>query len=688
MSILKFLPEIESDRSKLSIIGLSLLIFAIVIRVIFLWISLVNLPVTSDEASSVLLAKMIFRGEFPLLFLGQPYQFPIESYLMSPFVEWMPRTPFGARYQAVILGIASLWGFFIIARSAFPQGSRWPVLLLICFPSAYFLIYQVAYAPPQYSISLTLAWVSIFAVIRSRQSSRSWLFLVIAGFSCGLAISNHLLIITISAGVFALVLFSGSVRKSLQGTMVFSLCCLLGALPYILAIWLVPGAYKNLPVSMELADTLSRIFVPALSQTLPGAMGVNPILFPDLAGHIAWPSSLRTIFAFFYGSLLVILIVQRLMVFLARVLSRQWPRLELVDLALITSLLTLWVFASHLTSSSAYRYVLPAVWCFPFLVGHAFQSFTGRFRTSVGIATVLLALFNIGVSINVISEWSDSEQLERYALTPGIEELIDTMHERNITHCYASFWLAYRITFETDEEITCSLPYNQRFPLWPIPYKQQVDDQPDAAYVLTQSFRPRLPAKIFEKHLKSHKMTAEKTKVGPFYIFQNFQFPTYVVDQEFILDKDHFSMETNGGNAPNLEKLTDRDFSTTWISNEQQVKGQWVSLTFDTVKHVNGITVFHLQGTANKPKTLMIEGYRTIDGVGSWQPLAGPLEPISERLRFVNNHPVYSGWLSQQIRFDPVNVGAIRVAIVEPDKERRWGLTEIEVSTLRDDQQL
>ena len=103
---------------------LCLFITAIFLRLVFLWISLTNLPVTSDEASSVLLAKMISRGEFPLLFLGQPYQFPIESYLMAPLVEWMPRSPFGARYQMIILGLLAVWGFILIARTAFSKGVR------------------------------------------------------------------------------------------------------------------------------------------------------------------------------------------------------------------------------------------------------------------------------------------------------------------------------------------------------------------------------------------------------------------------------------------------------------------------------------------------------------------------------------------------------------------------------------
>lgn len=686
MSISNFLFKIESDRSKLTVIGLSLVVAALLIRLIFSWISLANLPVTSDEASSVLLAKMILRGELPLLFVGQPYQFPIESYLMAPFVEWMPRTAFGARYQTLILGLTAFLGFFMIARTAFSTGSRWPALLLICFPSAYFLMYQAAYAPPQYSMSLTLAWVSIFAVLRSRQSARPYLFLMTAGFCCGLAVSNHLLTITISAGVFALVLCSGSVRQSLRGAAVFALCCLVGTLPYILALWLVPGAYGNLPISMEIVDALRRMIAPALTMTLPGAMGVNPFLFPDFGGHINWPASLRSVFAVFYVTLLLALIVQRIKVFSLTISGRRWPRLELVDLALIASLLTIWVFASHRTGPNAYRYMLPAVWCFPFLVGHAFQSFTGWHRTAAGTAAVCLALFNIGVSIQVISEWSDSKQLQNFTGTPAIDELIDTLNERNITHCYASFWLAYRITFETDEKVVCSLPFNERFPLWPIPYKQQVDNQTDAVYILTNNFRPRLSAAIFEQHLAASGITAEKTRLNPFLIYQNFKIPTYLPSREYVLGMKNISIQTNGGNSPALARLADKDFSTAWLGSEYQANGQWVALTFDSKKTINGITIFHPQRKSRRPESFKIDGYKTVDGLGAWHQLAGPVNVKTERLRFVNNHPVYRG-LSQQLRFDPVEVEALRIIVDEPNKESKWGLTEIEVSTLNDHQQ-
>lgn len=682
MSLSRFSPKYEADWSKLGLIGLILIVTALALRLLFLYTSLTNLPVTSDEASSVLLAKMIARGELPLLFIGQPYQFPIESYLMAPFVEWMPRSPLGARYQGLILSTIAFGGFLLIIRTAFLDGARWPALLLICFPSAYFLIYQAAYAPPQYSISLTLAWVSIFAVLRSRQSSRASIYLAVAGLSCGLAVSNHLLTITISAGVFALVLCSGSFRKSFWGSVLFTVCCLIGALPYILAILFVPGAYHNLPISMKLVDAMTRMIVPGLSITLPGAMGVNPIVFPDLGGYLDWSSSLPSLFAILYGILFISLSIQRIIIFSTDLLSRKWPRFELVDLALISSLLTLWVFASHLTSSSFYRYMLPAVWCFPFLVGHAFTSFTGRFRTFVGAAAICLALFNIGVTLHLIREWSDHEKLAIYSQTPQIKELIDTLQEKEITHCYATFWLAYRITFETDEEIICSLPYNQRFPLWPIPYQELVERQPGAVYVLSQRFRPRLPARVFEKHLKSHGIAAEKTKVDPFFIYHDFSFPSYLHDQEIILDNENYSLASDAGNSSELANLTDGDLKTAWLGSQKQVGGQSITLTFATKQTVNGVTVFHLPGISATPESYRISGYRTIDGIGTWYPLSSTVNAQWEKLKFINNHPVYTGF-SHQMRFEPTEVEAVRIEIVEPNEQSAWGLTEIEVSALQ-----
>jgi len=87
------------------------LLAAILLRVLFMYTSLYHLPVTTDEAMNVLAAKQIWGGAWLILLPGVPYLFPLESYLLSPLVDWMPRNTVGIRYLPFILGSISVIGY-------------------------------------------------------------------------------------------------------------------------------------------------------------------------------------------------------------------------------------------------------------------------------------------------------------------------------------------------------------------------------------------------------------------------------------------------------------------------------------------------------------------------------------------------------------------------------------------------
>jgi len=73
-------------------------------------VSLGHMPATSDESNAALMAKEIAAGQRPLLIFGQPYQFPLDSYLQAPLVRLMPRNAWGARYLGIALGFAATAG--------------------------------------------------------------------------------------------------------------------------------------------------------------------------------------------------------------------------------------------------------------------------------------------------------------------------------------------------------------------------------------------------------------------------------------------------------------------------------------------------------------------------------------------------------------------------------------------------
>jgi hypothetical protein len=376
--------NIYSEIQVISMAGYSLkfiglLAVALLIRFVFTGLSLAHLPATSDEAIIPLMAKMITRGDFPLLFLGQPLLFSVESYLMAPLIEWLPRNAFGARYQMLLQGLLSLYGFLLISREAYPPGKRWPAVVLILFPSAYFLMLTSGYSPPHYPMMITLTWVSVLLLIRWRQN-RKIFFLAMIGVVSGLSFSNHMISITISAGIFLLVLFDGSAEHKGANIFMFIAGFLVGIVPYCLAIWTIPGAYGELHTPRTISKIIFAIRTSLWTDSVPRAMGINPIFFPDMGGeYLNWWPAFQQIFSIGYLTLLFFVATERGYTIYKAVAGRHVPKLELVDLALVTSMANIGIFVTLESWPTEYRYLLPAVIFFPFLMAHLFFSYLQRF---------------------------------------------------------------------------------------------------------------------------------------------------------------------------------------------------------------------------------------------------------------------------------------------------------------------
>ena len=225
-----------------------LLIFvliAIAIRLSLSYLSINNLPPSSDEAIAQLLAESIAKGEqYPLLFTGQPYQFPIEAYVMSLFVDFFDKNALAARLPLIIIAIVTLVLLCLAAVNAIDDGNHWPALLLILIPSAYWLLHQSAYFVPQYTASAFLSAIMFFLAIKVNQNTNyATLLSLILGIAAGLGISNHLLTISVVIGALLMIAFSGSFNRSVFRVGIFSVGLIIGLIPYLLAISTIDGAY-------------------------------------------------------------------------------------------------------------------------------------------------------------------------------------------------------------------------------------------------------------------------------------------------------------------------------------------------------------------------------------------------------------------------------------------------------------
>jgi hypothetical protein len=149
----------------------AILLMALLWRAIFFGASSLLINVSGDESIMGLQAIGITQpadselfqtkqqprglfGRFPLLFMAQPYLFPLESYLSAPFIRWLPRTAFGLRLTPAILGGAAAL-FMLLLMAGWHKRDRgvangWflAVMLSAAFPGAYVLTLQSVYMLP------------------------------------------------------------------------------------------------------------------------------------------------------------------------------------------------------------------------------------------------------------------------------------------------------------------------------------------------------------------------------------------------------------------------------------------------------------------------------------------------------------------------------------------------------------
>ena len=650
---------------------------ALLLRLAFFGVSLARLPPTADECTNVLMARHIAKGERPLLFWGQPYQFPIEAYALAPLAGVMPSNAFGARYLFFAVSLVNLAGFLALLLRGRGLRRAWPAALLLLLPSAYWLMLQSAYYIPHYTTFTLFSWLLAWFVARSSDEARSAAFVALAGACAGLAYSTHLLIMPFALLCGIALCLGRSWRQAVRQTPAFLAGLAAGLVPYFLAVTQHPGAYAAVRNLRPFAKAIRLLWDPGLSLTLPAAMGVAPCTFPDFNERLAFGAGLAAPLAVAYALMLLAATVRRTWLFARRAARDRWPSLEATDLFAGVSWMALLLFVmSRRSDPTEYRYLLPAVFAFPFLLGDLLDGSPPLLRRVLACCAVLLAVFNLATSAALIREWTRPGFAAGSPDTPDIRSLLDQLKQRGVRACYASFWLAYRITHDTNERIVCAPPYNERFGGWPVPYKETVDAAPGACYVMTDTSGSRLKASALKRMLAQSGVTARETAIGPFVLFDRFAQPgakglSVVPSSEVVAATSH-----NPGEA---RRLNDDDPFSRWRSAAAQTTNMWIELRLAREHVLAGAALFYNGYRHDHAQALRIEAERN----GEWQIVADGVRVAFDPVRFVNGAPRFGDTL-QTIHFGPVPAKALRVRIAEITPPRCWSIGEIRLWSAND----
>lgn len=654
---------ISRERLFLILMGLVLLL-----RVGAWILSSTILPPSSDESITMLQAGDIFKGRFPLLFAGQPYMFPLESYLAMPF-SLLPPSPWACRMLPLLLGLlTTALAFHALPREGSTAVWCWGILLVV-LPSVYILMLQGFYSPPGYA-TLMLACVAIPQLaLRARDSSSiAWAFVL--GIAASLEFASHSLSLCASLPSLAvLVLRSKKENDYAKKLLMTTFGLALGALPYLVARITIPGAHALASETRPLLEMVHRIWEPLLIYVLPGAMGFRVVPFPDTPLAGPFPSLwLANSFGVAIVLLLAILAYWRIITHLPDLRACKWPRLEAADIFFVGIVLNLLIFiATPRSDGSSFRYLAPIALLLPLVLGIAIiRATTGVLYFARLYAMVILGT-QLHAGIKLFREWKSPG----FALQMGLPDLrpaFSALDQQGIRTVIASYGAAYRINYESGGRIAAMQPQNERFPLWPVPIITSVAASPSTAYVLTDAIRFLKPD-IFERHLGIMNMTALVQTAGFFKIYSHFKEPTRPSSRE--IDRALIRATANSGKSADL--LHDGLLNTRWNSHGLQSPGDSIELTWSNERPLDHLTVYYPRGKGY-PKTMQIE----LRQKGVWQTLPKLLAGDADKFEIRNGRPDYSRpviWID----LNGEMADGLRLEIVTPRLGQGWSIAELKL---------
>jgi hypothetical protein len=661
-------------RAALFLMALFIL-SAIGIRLAMIKTSMDYIPVTSDESIIVLMAKRISEGELPLVTIAQPYQFPIESYFMAPVVNNVPRNTFGARWLGYLEGVLTFILLITIALHLAPIKHSWAALALILFPSSYLLTIQFGYPLPHNNASVVFSLAAaLFALsVPEKVSIKGGILVFITGLFSGVAFSNNMVV----AGMILPIAVVAVTRARLKAFFLYlptlAAGLTLGLVPYLAGYFSMPGAHSAVAGARTVSEAVKWLWSPALTYTLPHGMGINPTVSPDSNQLLGFGEWLVLPMAVFYCFILLSATGLSLWRISSQVARWQWPVLTGYDIFVGTAWLTLLAFLmSTRAHSHSFRYLFPLLFTFPFLLGYLFHTGGNRIRFLLGAVVIFLVSINVLTTMTLISHWKKPEFISGPMNTPCLEPTLNYLRERDIRHCVASHWAAYRVNFLTDEQIICSQPINERFPGWPIPYKEEVDAAERVAYVLTERIRFLKPH-IFESHMRDMEVVAHKEILGEFIVYHDFRQSTSSLGENRL---DHFMLTATATHEPqDAIRLVDGDAGSRWGNRRSQEVGEWVQIDLAKEVAVTRVVLDYTCYQHDRAKALNILA-RSKSG---WEVVMENVADAPQPFVFENQHPVY-GRIIQGYRFPaPYFTDSIRIEITEPNSSRNWNICQVEV---------
>jgi 4-amino-4-deoxy-L-arabinose transferase-like glycosyltransferase len=379
----------------------------------------------SDEAVVGLMARGILHGRFPVFFPGQGYGGSQEAFLTAPLIALFGLHVWTIRVVTIALWAASAVLVWRIGLRLLDERRAMIAAVLFWIWPAYFN-WKSTRAHGFYGSELFLALVVLLLLLRlDRRRSQRDLVLLGLALGCGLWSSPQVAIVALPALGWLL----WRKRTLARDWWIVLPAAVAGGFPWLVGN-LHHGWYSLHPGRNE-GTWLNHVHNLVVS-TLPEALGLR------LAWSYEW-----------LGGVIVGLVLYALAVGgFVWLLARRPPRLT--PLLLIVLLFPIFYFVSPYTwLESEPRYLTLVMPVFALLIASAL---TTAWRAAAVLA-VAVAL-SVGGMVELEHHHVDPFRTEGEVAVPAsIAPVLDTLRAHDLHYAFASYWIAWRITFESNLRI-------------------------------------------------------------------------------------------------------------------------------------------------------------------------------------------------------------------------------------------
>jgi len=380
----------------------------------------------SDEAVVGLMARGILHGRLPVFFPNQGYGGSQEAFLTAPLIALFGMKVAVIRVATIALWAASALLVWRIGRRVLDE--RRAVLAAVLFwiwPTYFDWKSTRAHGFYGSELFLGLAVLLLVLRLRERRSTRDVVLLGLA-LGCGLWSSPQVAIVALPA----LGWLVWKRRPLVRDWWIVLGCGVVGAVP-----WLIGNIHHDwysLHPGRNEGTWLNHVHNLVVS-TLPEALGLRLAWSYEWLGGVAVGLA---IYALLVGGFLVLL-------------WRRPPRLA--PLLLIVLIFPVFYFVSPYTwLESEPRYLT--------LVMPVFALLIAAWLTSVWRSAAVLAVaiaLSVGGMVELERHHVAAFHTEGTVVPASIQPVLDTLRAHHVHNAFASYWIAWRIDFESDLQIIC-----------------------------------------------------------------------------------------------------------------------------------------------------------------------------------------------------------------------------------------